>query len=130
MAECERLAALQYLDTRWISHYGAAHVEQFGTVMLDTRYRQLRASMLFIGSLDATVVHPCEMFREEAGASSATIVSFYNHPSGDSKPWTDDRALTVRMVGTGEVMRICVFRHLVLTNQDYYCLLDAGRLPH
>ena len=104
-------------------------MEQFGIVMLDTRHRLLRAAVLSVGSLDATVVHPREVFRAAAAASSSAIVLFHNHPSGDPTPSPDDLALTMRMVRAGEVMGIRVVDHLVLADQHYYSLLEAGRLP-
>src|SRR5471032_1377166 len=92
--------------------YGAATVEQFGIVMLDTKHRVIRIKILSVGSLDATVVHPREVFREAALASAAAIVLFHNHPSGDPAPSADDLALTSRMVSAGHIMGIDVVDHL------------------
>lgn len=124
-----RLTTPQQLATWLIPQYGAARVEQFGIVMLDTRHRLIRATILSVGSLDATVVHPREVFREATGESAAAIVLFHNHPSGDPTPSADDLALTLRLVRAGEVMGIRVVDHLVLAHQHYYSLLEAGRLP-
>ena len=64
--------------------------------------RMLRVRIVSIGSLDTTVVHPREVFREAAAASAAAIVLFHNHPSGDPAPSPDDLALTARMVKAGD----------------------------
>ena len=128
-AERVRLSTPQQLATWLIPQYGAGRVEQFGIVMLDTRHRLIRAAVLSVGSLDATVVHPREVFRAAAAASSSAIVLFHNHPSGDPTPSPDDLALTMLMVRAGEVMGIRVVDHLVLADQHYYSLLEAGRLP-
>ncbi len=128
-AERVRLATPQQLASWLIPQYGAARVEQFGIVMLDTRHRLIRATILSVGSLDATVVHPREVFREAAGESASAIVLFHNHPSGDPTPSPDDLALTQRLVRAGDVMGIRVVDHLVLAPQQYYSLLEAGRLP-
>lgn len=128
-SERVRLSTPQQLATWLIPQFGAARVEQFGIVMLDTRHRLIRAAVLSVGSLDATVVHPREVFREAAGASASAIVLFHNHPSGDPTPSQDDLALTERLVRAGEVMGIRVADHLVLAHQQYYSFLEAGRLP-
>jgi DNA repair protein RadC len=106
--------------------YGARPVEQFGIVMLDTKHRVIRIRIVSVGSLDTTVVHPREVFREAAGAGAAAIVLFHNHPSGDPTPSRDDLLLTARMVSAGEVMGIDVVDHLVLADQRYYSLLESG----
>src|SRR6185436_19906109 len=66
--------------------YGASAVEQFGLVMLDTKCRVIRTKLLSTGSLDSTIVHPREVFREAAANTAAAIVLFHNHPSGDPTP--------------------------------------------
>ena len=108
--------------------YAAASVEQFGLVMLDTKHRVLRIKVVSIGSLDATVVHPGEVFREAAAASAAAIVLFHNHPSGDPTPSPEDLILTTRLINAGDIMGIDVIDHLILGDGRYFSLLEAGRL--
>jgi DNA repair protein RadC len=96
--------------------------------MLDTRHRIIRVRIVSIGSLDATVVHPREVFREAASAAAAAIVLFHNHPSGDPTPSPDDLALTTRMVNAGDIMGIDVVDHLILAEQRYFSLVEAGRM--
>jgi DNA repair protein RadC len=96
--------------------------------MLDSKHRLIRIKIVSIGSLDTTVVHPREVFREAASASAAAIVLFHNHPSGDPAPSADDLALTTRMIGAGDIMGIDVVDHLILSDQRYYSLLESGRL--
>ena len=108
--------------------YAAASVEQFGLVMLDTKHRVLRIKVVSIGSLDTTVVHPGEVFREAAAASAAAIVLFHNHPSGDPTPSPEDLMLTTRLINAGDIMGIDVIDHLILGDGRYFSLLEAGRL--
>jgi len=109
--------------------YGARTVEHFGIVMLDTRHRLIRTSVLSVGSLDATIVHPREVFREAAAASAAAIVLFHNHPSGDPAPSHDDLTLTTRLVEAGAVMGIAVLDHIILAESRFFSMADAGGLP-
>ena len=127
-AERPRLGTPRQLASYLLPQYGAAAVEQFGIVMLDTKQRLIRIRILSVGSLDSTVVHPREVFREAAAASAAAIVLFHNHPSGDPSPSPDDLLLTTRMVNAGDIMGIDVVDHLILADQRYFSLVEAGRL--
>ena len=126
--ERPRLNSPRQLAAHLLPLYGAHPVEQFGIVMLDTKHRVIRTKIVSIGSLDTTVVHPREVFREAASAAAAAIVLFHNHPSGDPTPSTDDLVLTTRMVNAGDIMGIEVVDHLILADQRYYSLIESGRM--
>ncbi|MBI3048306.1 MAG: DNA repair protein RadC [Acidobacteria bacterium] len=128
VAERPRLRTPRELAAYLLPQYGGGPVEQFGLVMLDTKHRIIRVKIVSSGSLDTTVVHPREVFREAASASAAAIVLFHNHPSGDPTPSPDDLLLTTRMVNAGAIMGIDVVDHLILADQQYFSLLEAGRL--
>ena len=108
--------------------YGARAVEQFGIVLLDTKHRVLRTALLSVGTLDASLVHPREVFREAAGAGAAAIVLFHNHPSGDPTPSGEDAALTARLVEAGRLMGIEVVDHVVLADTRYCSFREMGRI--
>ncbi len=127
-ADRPRLSTPRQLASYLLPQYGSGSVEQFGIVMLDTKHRVIRIKILSIGSLDTTVVHPREVFREATSASAAAIVLFHNHPSGDPSPSADDLVLTTRMVNAGNIMGIDVMDHLILADQRYFSLVEAGRL--
>jgi DNA repair protein RadC len=110
-----------------LPRYGAGLVEQFGLLMLDTKHRVLRATVLSIGTLDASLVHPREVFRA-AAAGAAALVLFHNHPSGDPTPSVDDVALTERMVQAGTLMGIDVIDHVVLADVRYFSFKESGRI--
>jgi len=68
------------------------------------------------------------VFREAAIVSASAVVLFHNHPSGDPMPSNDDLTLTDRMIRAGEIMGIDVLDHLILSEQRYYSLVEAGRV--
>lgn len=127
-ADRPRLNTPREMASHLLPQYGAGAVERFGIAMLDSKHRLIRIKIVSVGSLDATVVHPREVFREAASASAAAIVLFHNHPSGDPAPSPDDVALTTRMVGAGDIMGIDVVDHLILSDQRYYSMLESGRI--
>lgn len=108
--------------------FGSYPVERFGVLLLDTRHRLVRARVLSVGSLDASVVHPREVFREAILAGAAALVLFHNHPSGDPSPSRDDISLTRRMVTAGDLVGIDVLDHIVLADSRYASMKELGRL--
>lgn len=114
--------------TYLLPRYGAGSVEQFGVVMLDAKHRVIRATVLSVGTLDASLVHPREVFRAAAAGGAAALVLFHNHPSGDPTPSEDDVMLTDRMVQAGTLMGIDVIDHVVLGDVRYFSFKESGRI--
>jgi DNA repair protein RadC len=111
-----------------LPQYGTAPVEQFGIVMLDTKHRVIRIKLVAVGGVDHAVVEPRDVFREAAIVSASAVVLFHNHPSGDPTPSRDDLKLTDRMIQAGDIMGIEVLDHLILSEQRYYSLVEAGSM--
>ena len=116
-------AAAEFL----LPQFGNRPVEQFGVLLLDTKHRVVRASVLSVGTLDASIVHPREVFREAIAAGAAAIVLFHNHPSGDPDPSEDDVRLTERLLAAGVLMGIDVIDHVILADVRYYSFRENGR---
>lgn len=110
-----------------LPQFGSRPVEQFGVLSLDTKHRVLRASILSIGTLDASIVHPREVFREAVAAGAAALVLFHNHPSGDPEPSEDDVRLTERLAAAGILMGINVLDHVILADVKYYSFREHRR---
>jgi len=126
-------ARLQFVTPRETAGYllpqfGSRPVEHFGLMMLDTRHRLIRTSIISVGTLNSSPAHPREIFREAASAAAAAIVLFHNHPSGDPIPSRDDVDLTRRLVQAGEIMGIDVIDHVILADTRYFSFREAGKL--
>jgi DNA repair protein RadC len=128
-ADRPRLNTPRQLASHLLPQHGSRPVEQFGIVLLDTKHRLLQIRLVSSGSLDSTVAHPREVFRDAIAGRAAAIVLFHNHPSGDPRPSADDVALTARLVEAGHVIGIDVLDHLILADQRYYSFAEAGQLP-
>jgi DNA repair protein RadC len=126
--ERPRLAAPREVASYLLPLYGGYRVERFGLVLLDAKHRLIRTTILSVGSLDASIAHPREVFREAALASAAAIVLFHNHPSGDPQPSAEDVLLTRRLVRAGEVMGIDVVDHIILGEARWFSFKEATRL--
>lgn len=128
-ADRPRLNTPRQLASHLLPQHGSRPVEQFGIVLLDTKHRLIQIRLVSSGSLDSTVAHPREVFRDAIAGRAAAIVLFHNHPSGDPRPSADDVALTARLVEAGQVIGIDVLDHLILADQRYYSFAEAGQLP-
>jgi DNA repair protein RadC len=111
-----------------LPQYGNRPVEQFGVLLLDTKHRVLRTVLLSIGTVDASIVHPREVFGAAAAAGAAAVVLFHNHPSGDPKPSKDDLELTRRLAAVGVLMGIDVLDHIILADARYYSFKEEDTL--
>jgi DNA repair protein RadC len=128
-ADRPRLNTPRQLASYLLPQHGSRPVEQFGIVLLDTKHRLLQIRLVSSGSLDSTVAHPREVFREAIAGRAAAVVLFHNHPSGDPHPSADDLVLTARLVDAGQIVGIDVLDHLILADQRYYSFMEAGQLP-
>jgi DNA repair protein RadC len=108
--------------------YGSRPVEQFGVVLLDTKHRVMKTTIVASGTLNSTVVEPRDVFREALVAGAAAIVAFHNHPSGDPSPSPEDDELTRRLKAAGLLMGIDVVDHVILGDARYSSFRETGRL--
>jgi DNA repair protein RadC len=108
--------------------YGGHRVERFGLVLLDAKHRLIRTTILSVGSVDTSIAHPREVFRQAVLASASAVVVFHNHPSGDPQPSAEDVLLTRRLVRAGEVMGIDVVDHIILGDGRWFSFKDSTGL--
>jgi DNA repair protein RadC len=107
--------------------YAGFRVERFGVMLLDQKHRVIRTTVLSTGTLDASLAHPRDVFREAALASAASVVVFHNHPSGDPAPSPEDRLVTQRLEQAGDVMGIEVADHIILGNGTYFSFKEESQ---
>ena len=88
--------------------------EHFWALALNTKNQLLKIIEVSIGSLNASIVHPRELFKEAVRISAASVVVVHNHPSGDPTPSGADIQLTRRLVKAGDVLGIEVLDHVVI----------------
>lgn len=108
--------------------FGARPVEQFGIVLMDTKHRVLRTTVVASGTLNSTVVEPRDVYREAMLGGAAAVVAFHNHPSGDPTPSPDDLSLTRRLQAAGALIGIALVDHIVLGDARYCSFREMGQL--
>jgi DNA repair protein RadC len=100
--------------------------EHFVCLFLNTKNHVIGQETLSIGSLNAAIVHPREVFRAAIKRSSASIICVHNHPSGDPTPSSEDIQLTKRLVEAGEIVGIDVLDHIIIGDQTFVSLKEQG----
>ena len=100
--------------------------EYFLALLLDTRNQLIRVAEISVGSLDSSIVHPREVFKEAVSASAASVIFVHNHPSGDPEASEDDIKLTKRLAEAGEIMGIDVLDHIIIGDKKYLSLKREG----
>jgi DNA repair protein RadC len=96
--------------------------EYFLAILLDTRSQLIKVAEISIGSLEASIVHPREVFKEAISASAASVIFAHNHPSGVSEASEDDINLTKRLAKAGEIVGIDVLDHIIIGDNSYLSL--------
>jgi DNA repair protein RadC len=100
--------------------------EHFVILCLNARNQVIRKETISIGSLNASIVHPREVFQPAIRESAASLVLVHNHPSGDTRPSDDDVELTRRLVKAGEILGIEVLDHVIVSAKKHLSLKERG----
>ena len=102
--------------------------EHFVELCLDTKNQVIREDTISIGSLNANIVHPREVFRTALIESAAHIIVAHNHPSGDPTPSREDIDITKKLVETGKIMGIDVLDHVIIGDCRHFSMKEAGHI--
>ena len=100
--------------------------EYFLTLLLDTKNNLIRIAEISVGSLDSSIVHPREVFKEAISASAAGVIFDHNHPSGDTQASEDDIQLTQRLIEAGEIIGIEVLDHVIVGYSSFLSMKREG----
>ncbi len=96
--------------------------EHFKLILLNTRNQVIRKVSVSKGTLNASLIHPREVFRSALSHSAASVILVHNHPSGDPKPSDDDIKITKRLIEAGKIMGIEVHDHVIMAGDRYTSL--------
>lgn len=100
--------------------------EHFVVLFLNVKNEVLHKQTIFIGSLNASIVHPREIFREAVKRSAASIIAAHNHPSGNPTPSPEDIEVTKRLVEAGSIIGIDLLDHVIIGDHKFISLKEKG----
>jgi len=102
--------------------------EECIVITLDTRHQPTSVSTFSRGSLNASIVHPREVFKTAILSNSNGIIVAHNHPSGYPKPSSEDIAVTKRLIEAGEIVGIKVLDHIIIGSEGKYTSLKEENI--
>ncbi len=105
-----------------------ARREHFLVLLLNARHEMQRRDVISIGSLNASIVHPREVFLPAILHSAASVVLVHNHPSGDPEPSEEDLSITRRLVEVGDLVGIGVLDHVIVGTRGLVSFRARGLL--
>lgn len=100
--------------------------ECFYCIYLDSNKRVLKDKLLFLGTLNYSMVHPREVFKEAYMLSANSIICVHNHPSGDVTPSKSDIELTKNLISSGMLLGIKIDDHIIVGKDKYYSFYEEG----
>jgi DNA repair protein RadC len=102
--------------------------EIFKVLLLNRANRLIKEVTISEGTLDASIVHPRDVFREAILEPASGIILIHNHPSGNPNPSEEDLRITKQLVEAGRLLGIKVYDHIILAGESYRSLADDGLL--
>jgi len=100
--------------------------EHFKLILLNTRNKIIGISTISIGTLNTSLVHPREVFKEAIIHNAMSVVLAHNHPSGDPEPSEDDLTITRRLVEAGKILGVEVIDHIIISKNGFFSFKDKG----
>ncbi|WP_082130194.1 RadC family protein [Aneurinibacillus tyrosinisolvens] len=100
--------------------------EHFVCLYLNTKNQVIGRETIFIGSLNSSIVHPREVFKEAIRRSSASLICLHNHPSGDPAPSREDIDVTHRLQEAGRILGIDLLDHVIIGDGRFYSIKEKG----
>jgi len=100
--------------------------EHFVIFFLDARNQEIKREIISVGSLNANLVHPREVFEPAVRHLAAQIILAHNHPSGDPEPSEDDLEITKRLVESGKILGIEVIDHIIVVKNGFLSLKEKN----
>ena len=102
--------------------------ETFYLLSLNTKNGIIAIRTISIGSLNANVVHPRDVFKAAILDSASSVIVAHNHPSGDPTPSREDLAITTKLVETGNIIGITLTDHVIIGDGRHYSLKESGSI--
>lgn len=102
--------------------------EHFVIFYLDTKNQEITQEIISMGTLNASLVHPREVFEPAVRNLAAQIIVAHNHPSGDYSPSDEDIKVTQKLVESGKILGIEVIDHVIVTKNEFFSFRDKELL--
>ena len=119
-----RISSAKDVYDYFVDEYGPKKKEYFICLYLDTKNQIIKDEVISIGTLNASLVHPREVFKTAIKESANSVILVHNHPSGDCSPSGADIKITEILIKTGNILDIKVLDHIIIGKNDYWSIKD------
>lgn len=102
--------------------------EYFYCIYLNTKNQIIKDKLLFVGTINESLVHPREIFKEAYLLSASAIICIHNHPTGITTPSKNDIIITKQLKDVGKILGINVLDHVIIGKNEYYSFMDNGKM--
>lgn len=102
--------------------------EHFMILLLDSKNRIVKDEVISIGTLNASIIHPREVFKSAIRESANSIILVHNHPSGDPEPSAEDEQITEKLFEAGELLNIKVLDHVIVGKDKFWSFKERSVL--
>lgn len=113
-----------YNATRYL--FAGKKQECFYCLYLDNVQKLIERKLLFMGTINRSIAHPREIFKEAYLRSASSIICLHNHPSGNLKPSKEDIQFTKTLCDIGKIQAIPILDHIIVSDDGYYSFYEAG----
>ena len=119
-----RVPASRDIYNHFQTRLGNLKQERFIIVILDNKHRFLSETIVTVGLLNRSLVHPRQVFADAIEQRVAAIICIHNHPSGHSSPSEEDKRITRRLQESGELLGIPLLDHIIISKEDFTSFAD------
>lgn len=131
LSKLDKFQSINFTDPDTVANYlfeyfRDSYKEEFCVLLLDTKNRVIGTKTISIGTINQSLVHPREVFREAIMKNSNSIILSHNHPSGEPKPSKEDILITERLIEAGRYIGIKILDHLIIGDHKYISLKEKN----
>lgn len=107
---------------------GEEKQEHFYCIYLDNSKKIIKDKLLYIGTINQTLIHPRDIFKEAFKVSASSIICLHNHPSDNINPSLNDIEMTNNLIKVGNLMGIPIIDHIIVSKNKYYSFFENGKI--
>ncbi len=122
----QKITCAEDVYNRYVDYLQDKQKEHFHALYLNTKNYVIADTLVSKGTLNASLIHPREVFKQAIQSSANSIILVHNHPSGDPTPSKEDEVVTKNIVDAGELLGIAVLDHVVIGNERYVSMKEKG----
>lgn len=124
---------IKIIDSNSVFEYyknilGDKKQEYFYCIYLNTKNQIIKDKLLFVGTINESLVHPREIFKEAYLLSASSIICIHNHPSGNITPSKNDILITKQLKEVGMLLGINLIDHIIIGKDEYFSFMDNGKI--